>query len=45
VVTICPKADTCPKLEMVLDYDLLDYGEAMRKVCAACPEKKEANSD
>lgn len=38
-MTICSKADTCPKLDIVADHDLLDYGEAMQQVCGRCTEK------
>ncbi len=36
----CPKLDECYKVKMILDKDLLDfqYAEAIRMVCAKCPE-------
>jgi hypothetical protein len=36
----CPKLDECYKIKMILDKDLLEfqYAEAIRAVCAACPE-------
>ena len=36
----CQKLNTCFKIKMILDHDLLDfqYSEAMREVCAKCSE-------
>jgi len=38
---VCSKIDTCPKIKMILDKDMLDfqYAEAIRAVCAKCKEK------
>lgn len=36
----CDKLDTCHKIKMVLDHDLLEfqYAEAIHKICAKCNE-------
>ena len=36
----CAKLDTCYKLKMVLDKDMLDfqYAESIRAVCGKCEE-------
>ena len=41
---VCPKLDDCYKVQMVLDKDWLDfqYAEAIRSVCADCPEAQKA---
>ncbi len=38
----CPKLETCPKIDMVMDKDLLDYqyAESIRAVCKKCLEGK-----
>jgi len=41
--SICPKANTCEKLKIVMDKDWCldrDEVEAMKKVCKRCEEKK-----
>ena len=36
----CKKIDKCPKVQMVLDKDLMGYAEAIRAVCKKCEEVK-----
>jgi len=40
----CKKIDTCKKIEMVLDKDLLDYAEIIRKVCERCKDNERYHS-
>ena len=38
----CSKLETCPKIVMVMDKDIMDfqYAESIRKVCGKCKEGK-----
>lgn len=38
----CGKIDSCTKISMVLDHDMLDgqYAEVIKKVCNKCNEKE-----
>lgn len=40
---MCDKIDSCEKIKMILDKDLLDfqYCEAIKKVCAKCRQRGE----
>ncbi len=39
----CSKFDTCEKIDMILDHDMLDFqrAEVIRNTCSACPNKRE----
>ena len=44
----CTRLDTCPKIRMILDRDLLapQYQDIIREVCGKCSEfEKRANQD
>ncbi len=38
----CPKLDSCPKIAIVLDKDMLNkqYADSIRAICAKCKEGK-----
>ena len=42
----CPKLDTCYKIKMIFDHDLLDfqYAEVIKQVCINCKEKDNDNN-
>lgn len=39
---VCKNIDTCQKIKMIFDHDLLDaqYAEAIKAVCKKCESKK-----
>ena len=39
-VKLCPQIDSCPRIDMIMDKDILDFqaADAIRSVCANCTE-------
>jgi len=43
MIKLCPKIDTCYKIKMIMDKDMLDsqYAQCIREVCKICKERGE----